>query len=605
MQDLPTAFVVGTAGHIDHGKTTLVRSLTGVDLDALPEERQRGITIALGFTPLELPSGRIASFVDVPGHERLVRTMIAGATGVDAVVLCVSAVEGVMPQTREHLAILKLLDVRHGLIALTMADLVDEEMIELAAEDVRDAVAGTFLQDAPLIVTSSQTRQGIDELIAAIDALPAVERRTDGPFRLPVDRTFVRKGFGTVVTGTALSGSVQDGDDLFVLPDGDKVRVRGVQVHGQKRSASRAGLRTALNLVGAAREELPRGTVVGSKDVRVTSILDARVHLLADAPEIASGTRVRLLIGTTEVLAVAHVLDGDLDPGTSRWVQLRTGEPVVALPQDRFVLRRESPLVTLGGGVVLDPWAARVRNRDAASAAAQLERLEAGDASVFLERAGLAGLSRADAEQRGCTGPNLGGRVFHPDAVARLSAALAADLDAFHQASPLVPGAPRRTLHRGQLAALHAPGFDELVQQLAAQGVVVIDGPRLHRPGFEVVLTDAQRSVAKALRARLREAGIEGMKRDEACAELVDGEALLQLALDAGDVVRVASRLYGRPVLDDLVAQVNAVLTDEGELSPGRFKELTGLARRGAIPLLEWLDAQGVTRRSGDTRVRA
>ncbi|MCP4809561.1 MAG: selenocysteine-specific translation elongation factor [Proteobacteria bacterium] len=605
MHDLPRAFVVGTAGHIDHGKTTLVRSLTGVDLDALPEERQRGITIALGFTPLTLPSGRIASFVDVPGHERLVRTMISGATGVDAVVLCVSAVEGVMPQTREHLAILKLLDVQHGLIALTMADLVDEDMIELATDDVRDAVEGSFLEDAPLIVTSAETRQGIDELIAAIDALPAVERSPDGPFRLPVDRTFVQKGFGSVVTGTTLSGSVSDGDDLVVLPQGDKVRVRGVQVHGEKRSQSRAGLRTALNLVGAGRDELPRGTVVASPDVPTTSILDARVHLLTDAPAIASGSRVRLLIGTAEVLAVAQVLDGDLDPGTSHLVQLRTSEPVVALPRDRFVLRRESPLVTLGGGVVLDPWAPKVRNKTAASAAAQLERLEQGDATVFLERAGLAGLAKADAATRGATGPMLGGRVFSPAAVDRLIRVVLADLDGLHAENPLVPGAPRRALYRGPAAALHAPGFDELIQTLASRDELVVDGPRVRRPDFAVVRTAAQEAQAATLFARIEAAGIEGLKREEACEGLADGEALLQLGLDADQADRVAGRLYGRGVLDRLIADVERVLDEEGDLSPGRFKELTGLARRGAIPLLEWLDARKVTRREGDTRIRA
>lgn len=599
--ELPRAFVVGTAGHIDHGKTSLVRALTGVDLDALPEEKRRGITIALGFTPLNLPSGRVASFVDVPGHERLVRTMIAGATGVDAVLLCVSAVEGVMPQTREHLDILKLLDVDVGAIALTMADLVDEEMLELAIEDVRELVEGSFLEDAPLVVTSAQEQRGLDQLVEVIDALPCEERGADGPFRLPVDRTFVQRGFGAVVTGTALSGSVSDGDELVVLPQGEKVRVRGVQVHGEKCSGSRAGLRTALNLAGATREELPRGTVVASTDVPVTSVLDARVHMLAAAPRLDSGSRVRLLVGTAEVLAVVHVLGGDLEPGGSPLVQLRTGEPVVCLPGDRFVLRRESPMTTLGGGVVLDPWAPRLRSKNVLRAMDELERLESGEVGVLLERAGLAGLPAQEAKRRGVEGESLAGNVFAASALEALRVALLEDLERFHAENPLAPGAPRRALHRGPLAALGTGSFDALLRGIAH---VVVEGPRLRLAGFEVSLDSGQEARREALLARSVGARWEGHKRAELLEEIEDGEALLALLMDAGLVVLVAGRLYAQSALGELVDEVVALLDAEEELSPGRFKELTGLARRGAIPLLEWLDAQKVTRREGDVRVR-
>ena len=599
--ELPRAFVVGTAGHIDHGKTSLVRALTGVDLDALPEEKRRGITIALGFTPLELPSGRTASFVDVPGHERLVRTMIAGATGVDAVLLCISAVEGVMPQTREHLDILRLLDVDVGAIALTMADLVDEEMLELAVEDVRELVEGSFLEDAPLVVTSAEDRRGLEELIGVLDALPCEERGADGPFRLPVDRSFVQRGFGAVVTGTVLSGAVQDGQELRVLPQGDKVRVRGIQVHGLKTDRSRAGLRTALNLAGINREDLPRGTVVASDEVPVTSILDARVRLLAEAPELESGARVRLLLGTAEVLAVAHGLDGDLVPGEPRYVQLRTAEPVVALPGDRFVLRRESPVTTLGGGIVLDPWAPKLRPRDFARGVEELGRLEAGERGVLLERAGLAGLPVAEARRRGVEGEVLAAQVFSPAAVARLREALRADLGRFHAEHPLRPGAPRRALHRGPLAALGPASFDALLRSLDG---VVVEGPRARLEGFEVRLTPQQSERRERLLQRAIELRWEGTRRDELLEDLEDGEELLALAMEDGAILLVAGRLYAKVAMEALIAEVRAVLEAEGELSPGRFKELTGLARRGAIPLLEWLDASKVTRREGDVRVR-
>ncbi len=600
----PETFVVGTAGHIDHGKTSLVRALTGVDLDALPEERQRGITIALGFTSLALPSGRRASFVDVPGHERLVRTMIAGASGIDAVLLCVSAVEGVMPQTREHLDILGLLGVRRGLVVLTMADLVDEEMLELAQEDALDALEGSFLERAPVLISSAETGLGLPGILAAIDALELSPRSLDGPFRLPVDRTFLQRGFGTVVTGTALSGRVQDGEELWLLPSQEKVRVRGIQVHGEKCGESHAGLRTALNLAGVERSELPRGTVLASPgQVPVCSIVDVRYRHLAGAPALESGASVRLLLGTTEVMAVAHGLDGDLVPGQERFVQLRTAEPLACLPGDRFVLRRESPVTTLGGGQVLDPWAPKAKRRGFLEAAEQLRRLAEGERVVLLERAGLAGLSRKEAEDRGLVqGLVLGDRVLAPGAVVELEQALLAELDGFHEQQPLALGAGRRSLRRGRLEALSPAAFDALVGRLTELARVEVEGPRLRRPDWQVRLDSTQQAAFDALLEQLTASRWEGLKAQE-----IEGvtplDELLNLAQEWGRVEKAGPRFYASAALEELVAGVRQVLADDGELSPGRFKELSGLARRGAIPLLEWLDAKGVTRRRGDTRV--
>ena len=283
---LPTApLVIGTAGHVDHGKTSLVRALTGVDLDRLPEEKARGITIALGFTPLLLPSGRVAGLVDVPGHERLVRTMIAGASGLDAVVLCVSATEGVMPQTREHLDILGLLGVRAGVVAVTMADLVDAELLDLCVEEIADQVKGTFLDGAPVLATSAVTRQGLDALVAALDRMVPPERPIDRPFRLPIDRAFARKGFGTVVTGTAWSGRLVDGAEVELQPGGKRARVRGIQVHGHSVGEAGAGARTALNLSGVTLEDVERGTWVAPPGaLPAPRVLDARYTHLSDAP---------------------------------------------------------------------------------------------------------------------------------------------------------------------------------------------------------------------------------------------------------------------------------------------------------------------------------
>ncbi|MFT5686097.1 MAG: selenocysteine-specific elongation factor, partial [Myxococcota bacterium] len=318
--------IIGTAGHIDHGKTSLIQAITGVNLDRLPEERERGITIALGFTHLALDSGRTISFIDVPGHERLVRTMISGATGMDAALLCVSAVEGVMPQTREHLAILELLGVNQGIIALTMTDLVDEEMLELAQMDVEEALEGTPLEGAPILLTSAGPEAaGIEEILIALEALTPRIQDNDSPFRLPIDRAFVRRGFGTVITGTTRSGSIADGTEVVILPEGTRARIRGIQVHGVSVNQALSGQRTAINLAGIEREDLARGMTLALPDALPPAhILDARYHHLAEVPEIPHDSRVRLLVGTSEVMAVLSVLDGEaLLPGQSHLIQVR------------------------------------------------------------------------------------------------------------------------------------------------------------------------------------------------------------------------------------------------------------------------------------------
>ncbi len=616
MESLPPTFVVGTAGHIDHGKTSLVHALTGVDLDALPEEKRRGITIALGFTHLALPDGRRVAFVDVPGHERLVRTMIAGASGLDAVILCVSAIEGVMPQTREHLDILQLLGVRHGLVALTMVDLLGEgeegeELLELAVDDVQDVVAGTFLEGAPVVATSAKGRIGLEALTEAIAALPVGPRDTAGPFRLPVDRCFLRRGFGVVITGTVLSGTVEDNADVVLLPSGERARVRGIQVHGEAVGESRSGLRTALNLAGPQREDLPRGTVVASPTgVAVTSILDVRYSHLPAAPPMDPGARVRLLVGTAEVMAVADPLDDPqrpVAPGESRWLQLRCAEPLSCLPEDRFVLRRQSPVTTLGGGEVVDPWAPRVRRRYAERAVALLERIAAGDPLARLDRAGPFGLSRAETLERLGELPTeavrLADRQLSSEAVAELEQGLLADLARTHERRPLSTGIGRRVLRRGRLAELEAPAFDALVERLAAAGELVVVGPRLRRPDWRVRLTPSQQAAVDGLLAGLVARGLDCPDIKEVVEELEDGEELVALLVERDQVERIGGRLYARGPLDTLVIDVRAALAAEDALTPKRFKELTGLSRRGAIPLLEWLDARKVTRRQGDVRV--
>ncbi|MEQ1506712.1 MAG: selenocysteine-specific translation elongation factor, partial [Myxococcota bacterium] len=317
--------MIGTAGHIDHGKTSLVRALTGVDLDTLPEEKARGITIALGFTHLALPDGTDVGFVDVPGHERLVRTMVAGATGIDAVLLCVSAVDGAMPQTREHVAILDLLGIRTGAVVLTMADLVDDELLELAEDDVRSLCAGTFLAGAPIVPFSSVTGRGKDALLAVIAGFPEASRGDPAaPFRLPVDREFVRSGFGVVVTGTTWSGTLSDGETVRLLPGAATARVRGIEVHGHKVTEALPGRRTALNLAGVEPEQVPRGVLVARGEIPEPSMIDVRYRHLSTADPLEDGVSVRVLHGTTERGARLYLAEDrdQVEPGSEGWVQL-------------------------------------------------------------------------------------------------------------------------------------------------------------------------------------------------------------------------------------------------------------------------------------------
>ncbi|MEN0067773.1 MAG: selenocysteine-specific translation elongation factor [Myxococcota bacterium] len=603
------SLVVGTAGHIDHGKTSLVRLLTGQDLDRLPEEKERGITIALGFAPLDLPDGRRVGLVDVPGHERLVRTMIAGATGMDAVVLCVSAVDGVMPQTREHLSILELLGVRQGTVAITMADLVDDEMIELVGEDVADTVEGTFLEGVTPTVVSAKDGRGKDALIDAIAMFRSQERAIEGPFRLPVDRTFSRPGFGTVVTGTAWSGRIQEGDQVQLLPDGGQARVRSIEVHGEKVNEAMAGRRTALNLAGVD-GEVARGTLVATGELPVSSILDVRYHHLSEAPELTDGASVVVLHGTTERHARLAIVDPEVEavaPGTSLWVQLRLDRPLPCLPGDRFVLRRPSPVETLGGGHIVDPYAPRLRRKDRPVAATQLRELDQGDHEVWLDRAGDLGVAEAEWARRSDqeVGDVLGDRRVSNKVLVRLQGALLEALAAYHHEHPLSLGAHRRELRRGRLAHLPEKPFDALVMRLATEQAVMVEGALVRIAGHAVVLTDEQQAVRKKVEAKVAAAGLAGCPSAELEAALGDDVAAILRLSEADGRLREIPAIgwLAESVLSELREQIRTWFADHEDLSPGDFKELTGLTRKTAIPLLEWLDGQRITLRTPDRRM--
>ncbi len=604
--------VVGTAGHVDHGKTSLVRALTGVDLDTLPEERARGITISLGFTPLALPSGRVAGLVDVPGHESLVRTMVAGASGMDAVMLCVSAPDGVMPQTREHLAILGLMGVIGGILVVTKADAVDPELLELCIEEIREQVRGTFLDGAPVAVTSAETGQGIAELRQILDQMPIFERDTSAPFRLPVDRAFARRGFGTVVTGTVWSGLLRDGAEVELVPGGRRVRVRGIQVHRTGVSAAEAGARTALNLAGVDVSETPRGSwICAPGAVPTPHVIDARYRHLPDAPMLAGEIRAVVLHGTREVHARVVPLGADeLTPGWEGLIQLRCAEPLPCLPGDRYVLRRESPATTLGGGILVDPWAKVVRARGVAAAIPLLSRIEQGDSEAWLERAGPAGLLEAEVRARvecqgggEIPGERLGERRIAAVHLIALRAALHAALAAFHLAHPLTPGANRKALRTGLLLALPEREYLSLIDEELRTGTVRLEGARVAALDFRVLLRPDHEAWIVGVRARVAPAGLEGIDTIEEVHP--DREALLFLMRERGELDQVGGRWVAGSALDELILKVKAWFTVHEVLDPLGFKDLTGLTRRTAIPLLEWLDARGITRRKGDVRIAA
>jgi selenocysteine-specific elongation factor len=588
--------VIGTAGHIDHGKTSLVHLLTGRQLDTLPEEKDRGITIALGFAPLDLPDGRRAALVDVPGHERLVRTMVAGATGLDAVLLVVSAVDGVMPQTREHLAILTLLGVERGLVAVSMADLVDAELLELAVADVEDVVAGTFLEGAPIVPTSVPDRRGRDEVLARLAELPEPEPDPTGPFRLPVDRAFSRPGFGTVATGTSWSGTLRDGETVRLAPTDRTARVRGIQVQGEKADEAPARARVAVNLAGVETTDVPRGTVVVKGAVPDASMVDAVYHHLADTPPLDDGSPVRVLLGTAEVMGRMYlaVADDAFRPGARVPVQLRLESPLSCLHGDRFIVRRSSPMETLGGGTVVDPYTRRMRTRDRVRMGQETLRLAAGDTTVWLVRAGDVGLDAASWRERGGEGGLvLGGRHFAAPVVARLQGLLLDALQAFHEANPLALGAHRRELHRDKLGHLDGKVFDELVESLSQTAALRFDGPLVRIAAFAVQLDDAQRALSAELLEALQDAGPGGMAPATLHTAFPQPEvaALLRLLENDGAVEQVAG--IGWVTTDQREAlreRVRDWFAAHETLSPGDFKELSGLTRKTAIPWLEYLD---------------
>lgn len=631
--------VVGTAGHIDHGKSSLVLALTGTDPDRLKEEKARGITVDLGFAHLE-HAGVNYAFVDVPGHERFVRNMLAGAAGFDVVLLVVAADESVMPQTREHIEICRLLGVRSAVVALSRTDLVaDPEFIEIAALEVRELLQGSPLAEAPVIPVSSKTGEGLDELRGALTAAAGVAEARDasGPFRLAVDRAFTMRGFGAVVTGTLVSGQVSVGHDVEVLPGGERARVRGLQVHGAKVETAFAGQRVALNLSGG-RLRLERGAVVASPgDLGSSRMLDARLEVLAwAAAAVGDEDRVHLHLGTATALARVRLLGGarELAPGESGLVQLRLETPLTAVRGDRFIVRRYSPVITIGGGTVLDalPPKRSPRNPAARDRVAALDRADdEGAAAAFVDEAGMGGLEEAALRRRlGMRAPDAerllerlaardaievfgdgapaggSGRILlSPAGVRAVSDRMRSLLAAWEAANRLRAGMPVEQLR--EQTGVSAVVADGVLARLEHAGAVELTRHTVATAGRRIRLTERERGVFDALARLLAEQGYTPPTLGEAAEslgappELVD--ALRRLLLGEGRVVDVSPDLYfdaGR--IGELRRAVAERAAVNPEIDVAWFKERFGLSRKHAIPLLEWLDRERVTVRVGNLR---
>lgn len=615
--------VLGTAGHIDHGKSALVLALTGTDPDRWQEEKRRGITIDLGFADLTLDEDRVLSFVDVPGHERFVRHMVAGATGIDAVMLVVAADQGVQPQTREHLDICRLLGIDRGIVALTKSDLVDADLGEVVALEVRELLEGTFLEDAPIVPVSSRTLEGLDDVREALAGLfdTVAPRSETGVPRLPIDRSFTMRGFGTVVTGTLVSGTLATGDEVVVLPKQKRGRVRGLQVHHAAVERVHAGQRTAVNLQGLDCDDVPRGvTLTRPGALSSTRRVWANVTLLGRAPQsLRRGGPVRFHQGTCERAARFRVLETAED-GTLR-VELYLEEMAVLAPGDRFILRRPAPVDTVGGGTIVD--VRPPRPKEATESAFGEEALELDTALVLrLDRIGAAGRDLdglaaelavtqqqlaerlVDLQQEG-TIVRAGARLFDGQTWQELQQAVTAQLAEFHEREPLRTGISREELRSRVAKAMPQDAWRQLLEQVAAEGGARLDADKVALARHEVVLEGSERELAERIERAFLDGGLEPPEMSDATGgtDAASAKKIVELLIARGSLVRIQDgKLFHASALEALVRKLNAYAAGSRTIDVAGFKTLAGVTRKHAIPLLEHLDAQRVTRRVGNNR---
>jgi selenocysteine-specific elongation factor len=626
--------ILGTAGHIDHGKTALVKALTNIDTDRLKEEKERGITIELGFAHLKLPSGLILGIVDVPGHEKFVKHMVSGATGIDLVMLVVAADEGVMPQTREHIEICSLLNIRYGLVAITKIDLVDKEWLSLVRSDVSSFLSNTFLKDAPIVEVSSYSGEGITALLEVLDDLAqsAPSREAGNFFRLPIDRVFTMKGFGTVITGTTISGQIRIGDDVTIYPKGFKSKVRGIQVHNKEVTIAGAGLRTAINLQGVEKEIISRGDVVAENDsLRPSYMVDTILEYLESVnKKLQNRTKVRFHYGTSEVIATVILLDREsLSKGEKAFAQFRLQKPLAFVAKDRFVIRSYSPIITIGGGSIINPLPSK-KKQYSQEALNELSILNQGSNREIIEQhiknsrligsdtkqlCILSNLTKANAEniikellsdKRIFKFDVDKGLFIHIEYYSHAKKRIEAALEDYHRRFPLRPGMMKEELKSRLSVVIRERLFNQILNHLVKEGVIVKEKDIIRLKNYKVELFEDQQRVLSRIEEIYKNGSLEPPYFKDLDKDLINksNRDLLEVMVKEHILVKVKEDLYfHHGAIKELEERLIKFLQEKGEITTSELKELTGVSRKYTIPLIEYFDKIQLTVRVGDKRV--
>ncbi|WP_321495572.1 selenocysteine-specific translation elongation factor [uncultured Desulfobacter sp.] len=627
--------ILGTAGHIDHGKTSLVKALTGIETDRLKEEKERGITIELGFAFLDLPHGRHIGIVDMPGHEKFVKNMVAGASGIDVVVMVIAADEGVMPQTREHMEICNLMGIRHGMIALTKTDLVDEDLLELAMEDINDFIRDTFLEDKPVVPVSSATGQGLEEFLTTLENIctQIPPRKFSSIFRLPVDRVFSMRGFGTVITGTLISGQVSVGQDIMVFPRKITSKVRGLQVHSSSVETAMAGTRTAINFQGLDRDAVFRGDVLSTPGALIESYMaDAQFHYLkSNAKPARARTRVRFHSGTSEILGYMVLLDREeLLPGDTAPVQFRLESPVCCIKDDRYVVRSYSPVKTIGGGAILNPVSRKHKLKDTAIIEGLFGLAGADDEKIiayFLSIQGYSGLTLNElrvmtnvpdkklatalqkmlAKQEAVLTDKEKQIYVHGSIFEEFKEKTLERLAIYHQENPLKEGMPAQELKSKFQYVDDARFFNILFNRLEKENLIVQDRNLVKLSGFKVALQVDQHEIKEKIAGIYKESGLTPPFFRTVCQDLdLDTKTardVMQMLIDEKQMVKTKDDLFfDAKAISDLETNLIEFLKANEKITTPEFKDMTGISRKFVIPLIEYFDAIHLTIRVEDHR---
>ncbi len=630
--------IIGTAGHIDHGKTTLIKALTGKDTDRLKEEKNRGISIELGFTYFDLPSGKRAGIVDVPGHERFIKNMLAGAGGIDLVLLVVAADEGVMPQTVEHLNILSLLRIKKGIIALTKTDLVEEEWLEMVIEQIKDDIKGTFLENSKIFPVSSKTKYGFDDLIEEIE-MQAEEiegKDLNKPFRLPIDRVFSISGFGTIITGTLISGTINEGDKIMIYPDGKEARIRSIQVHDMKTNLAEAGQRVAVNIAGLKVDEIKRGDVIALPDSMESSLMfDAKLELLKTAERgINNRDRLRIYHGSAEIFGRVVLLDRDeLRPGEEAFVQMRLEEEIACQKDDYFIIRFFSPMVTIGGGIILEPNPPK-RKRFKDEVIEELTIKDRGDPVKIVEQYILKASStypdiKTIAKQSGnitveqCDGilKNLEENIIiksfkisgepiylHIDYINMLKEKAGTVLIKYHEDNPLKTGMPKEELKTKIMGNIGQKISDSLFDYLQTERIIKLLGKSISLWDFKVTLTKEQEEIKDLIMNEYNSMKYNPPRYDEIRIKLKYPEKSItqvyDMLIDNGELIRIDQDIvFSKPAYEDSVEILKSYCEINKSIQLGEFRDLLETSRKYAIALLDYFDQQKITKRIEDKRI--